>query len=56
MIKISTLLNESSHLTKNKKAGDLIPGPQAVKMLMSYSRALQVIDCNDFKTCFIVLN
>jgi hypothetical protein len=56
MIKISTLLNDSSQVTKNKKVGELTPGPQAVKMLMNYSRALQVIDCQKFETCFIVLN
>jgi hypothetical protein len=56
MIKISTLSTESSQLTHVKKISDLTPGPQAVKMLMNYSRALQVIDCNKFETCFIVLN
>jgi len=56
MIKISTLINESSLVNKNKKLGDFTPGPQAVKMLISYSRALQVIECNNFTTCFIVLN
>jgi len=55
MIKISTLTNDSSRVTEKKKVGDFTPGPQAVKMLISYSRALQVIHCNDFKTCYIVL-
>jgi hypothetical protein len=56
MIRISTLTNESSHLSGPKKVADLTPGAQAVKMLISYSRALQVIQCNDFQTCLIVLN
>jgi hypothetical protein len=56
MIKNSTLLIDSSRLTEKKKVGDLTPGPQAVKMLISYSKALQVIHFNDFKTCYIVLN
>ena len=56
MIKISTLLNEASQVAGNQKVGRLVPGPQAVKMLISYSQALQVIHCNDFKTCYIVLN
>lgn len=56
MIKISTLTKDSSLLSDQKKVSDLIPGDQAVKMLISYSKALQVIKCNDFKTCYIVLN
>jgi hypothetical protein len=56
MIKISTLQIDPSHVADQKKIGVLTPGPQAVKMLISYSKALQVIHCNDFKTCFIVLN
>jgi hypothetical protein len=56
MIKISTLLNVPSHVAEIKKVGVPAPGSQAVKMLMSYSKALQVIHCNDFKTCLIVLN
>lgn len=56
MIKISTLLNDSSHQVLTKTSEVLTPGPQAVKMLISYSLALQVIHCNDFKTCYIVLN
>jgi len=56
MIKISTLLNDSSQTANLKKDGILTPGPQAVKMLISYSKALQVIQCADFKTCYIVLN
>ncbi len=56
MIKISTLLNDSSLKADSKHIGEITPGPRAVKMLISYSRALQVIHCNDFKTCYIVLN
>jgi len=56
MIKISTLLNDSSLTANQKRNGVLTPGPQAVKMLISYSQALQVIQCNDFKTCYLVLN
>jgi|APIni6443716594_1056825.scaffolds.fasta_scaffold1153475_1 hypothetical protein len=56
MIKISTLLNDASQVADNQKVEHLAPGPQAVKMLISYSQALQVIHCNDFKTCYIVLN
>jgi hypothetical protein len=56
MIKISTLLNDSSQQASTKTNEGLTPGPQAVKMLISYSKALQVIQCNDFKTCYIVLN
>jgi len=56
MIKISTLLKNSSLVAGNKINEDIIPGPQAVKMLVSYSKALQVIHCENFKTCFIVLN
>ncbi len=56
MIKISTLLNVPSHTAGKNEVGVLTPGPQAVKMLISYSKALQVIHCNDFKTCYIVLN
>ncbi len=56
MIKISTLLNDSSQIANKNTKGDLTPGLQAVKMLISYSKALQVIHCSDFKTCYIVLN
>lgn len=56
MIKISTLLQDSSQTASKKRIGYLTPGPQAVKMLISYSKALQVIHCNDFKTCYILLN
>jgi len=56
MIKISTLLIDPSHIAGQIQTGILTPGPQAVKMLISYSKALQVIHCNDFKTCYIVLN
>jgi len=56
MIKISTLLNLSSQTTETEKSGILTPTPQAVKMLISYSKALQVLHCNEFKTCHIVLN
>jgi hypothetical protein len=56
MIKISTLLKNSSPAADKKKLGNLTSGTQAVKMLMSYSKALQVIHCSDFKTCYIVLN
>jgi len=56
MIKISTLFNDSSQNGKQTQKGVLTPGPQAVKMLISYSKALQVIHCNDFSTCYIVLN
>jgi len=56
MIKISTLLNDSSRVAENTKIGDLAPGTQAVKMLISYSKALQVVHCTDFKTCYILLN
>ncbi len=56
MIKISTLLNDSSQSANKIKSRDLVPGPQAVKMLISYSKALQVFQCSDFKTCYIVLN
>jgi hypothetical protein len=56
MIKISTLTHDSSRLSGQKNVADLTPGAEAVKMLISYSRALQVIKCNDFPTCFIVLN
>jgi len=56
MIKISTLLNDPSHIAYKKKIGVLTPGPQAVKMLISYSKALQVVHCTGFKTCYIVLN
>jgi len=56
MIKISTLLIDPSHLASQKHTGLLTPGPQAVKMLINYSKALQVLHCNDFKTCYIVLN
>ncbi len=56
MIKISTLLNVPSQNANHNKTGVLTPGPQAVKMLISYSKALQVIHCNDFKTCYLVLN
>ena len=56
MIKISTLLNDASQVAENQKVGHLAPGSQSVKMLIRYSQALQVIHCNDFKTCYIVLN
>ena len=56
MIKISTLQIDPSQLADQKITRVLTPGPQAVKMLISYSKALQVIHCNDFKTCYIVLN
>jgi hypothetical protein len=56
MIKISTLFSDSSQVTDKKKIGESAPGAQAVKMLISYSQALQVIHCSDFKTCYIVLN
>ncbi len=56
MIKISTLTTNSSRLSSQKNVADLTPGAEAVKMLISYSRALQVIHCNGFQTCFIVLN
>jgi len=56
MIRISTLSNLSSQTAEKNKNGDLIPGTQAVKMLISYSNALQVLHCSDFKTCYIVLN
>ena len=56
MIKISTLLKDSSQVSGKLLKGDVIPGQRAVKMLISYSQALQVIHCNDFKTCYIVLN
>ena len=56
MIKISTLLNDPSPFANGKKNRELVPGPQAVKMLISYSQALQVFQCSDFKTCYIVLN
>ncbi len=56
MIKISTLLNDPSQASKNKRERYFTPGPHAVKMLMNYSSALQVIDCSNFETCFIVLN
>lgn len=56
MIKISTLLNVPSHTADTKINGIPAPGNQAVKMLISYSKALQVIHCSDFKTCYIVLN
>ena len=56
MIKISTLLNVSSQTADKKRNRNLIPGPQAVKMLISYSKALQVIQCSDHQTCYIILN
>ena len=56
MIKISTLLNDSSLIANNNNNRDITPGIQAVKMLISYSKALQVIHCSDFNTCYIVLN
>jgi hypothetical protein len=56
MIKISTLLNVPSQIADKKKIGVAAPGAQAVKMLISYSKALQVMHCSDFKTCYIVLN
>jgi len=56
MLKISTLLNDSSNIADKKPAGDVTPGSGAVKMLLNYSKALQVIHCNDFDTCYIVLN
>jgi hypothetical protein len=56
MIKNSTLLNDSSRVAEKNKTGDLLPGTQAVKMLISYSKALQVIHVTDFTTCYILLN
>jgi hypothetical protein len=56
MIRISTLSNLSSQNADKNKKGDITPGTQAVKMLINYSKALQVIHCSDFKTCYIVLN
>jgi hypothetical protein len=56
MITISTLLKNSSQAADKKKLEDITSGSQAVKMLISYSKALQVIHCSDFKTCYIVLN
>lgn len=56
MIKNSTLLNDSSRTAKRKKGKDFTPDLQAVKMLISYSKALQVINCSEFKTCYVVLN
>jgi hypothetical protein len=56
MIKISTLLKNSSPSADQKKLEEITSGAQAVKMLISYSKALQVIHCTDFKTCYIVLN
>ncbi len=56
MIKTSTPLNNSSALTGNEKVNDLIPGTETVKMLINYSKALQVIHCKEFATCLIILN
>jgi len=56
MIRISTLSNLPSQTADKNRKGDLTPGTQAVKMLISYSNALQVIHCSDFATCYIVLN
>lgn len=56
MIKISTLLNVPSQITGKKIIGVPAPGSQAVKMLISYSKALQVVRCTNFKTCYLVLN
>lgn len=56
MIKISTLFNDPSLKAKTNNNRDLTPGLQAVKMLISYSKALQVMHCSNFKTCYIVLN
>lgn len=56
MLKISTLLNDSSKIADKKPHGDITPGSVTVKMLLNYSKALQVIHCNDFNTCYIVLN
>jgi len=55
-MKISTLLNDASQNANNTKKKDLVPGPLAVKMLISYSKALQIFQCSDFKTCYLVLN
>jgi len=56
MIKSSTLLTDSSRTVDPKDGKNLTPGLQAVKMLISYSKALQVIHCKEFNTCYIVLN
>jgi hypothetical protein len=56
MMKISTFLNDASQNAHNTKKKDFVPGSLAVKMLISYSKALQILQCSDFKTCYIVLN
>ncbi|MEI6061497.1 MAG: hypothetical protein WCR72_12370 [Bacteroidota bacterium] len=56
MIKLSTLFTDSSNTTLQKKSLDITPGPVAVKLLISYSKALQVLHCNDFETCYVILN
>jgi len=56
MIKTFTPYNDPSQLPGSDKCHDLIPGTEKVKMLMNYSKALQVLRCNDFATYYIVLN
>lgn len=56
MIKSYTLSNDSSQATEKKEINDFSLSLPAVKMLVSYSKALQVVHCIDFETCYIVLN
>ncbi len=56
MIKSYTLSNDSTQATDKKELKDFTPSLPAVKMLVSYSKALQVVHCIDFETCYIVLN
>jgi hypothetical protein len=56
MIKSYTLSNDSSQASGKKELRDLSSSLPTVKMLVSYSKALQVVHCHNFETCYIVLN
>ncbi len=56
MIKSYTLSNDSLQATDKIELKDFSHSLPAVKMLVSYSKALQVVHCIDFETCYIVLN
>jgi len=50
----SSIPSQSTHTGNTLR--EVIPGMQEVKMLIRYSQALQVIQNNNFPTCYLVLN
>ena len=56
MIKHSTLTNFSLSITGEKETKKALLCVPSVDTLIRYSKALQVIRCNNFKTCYLVLN